>query len=229
MFNYVRLSEGGSEPATADMKSEVDIIAGLAARWLPAGKVDWSRFTSHDALRAAIADVVPGWEELRDIGRTKKEFTIAGRLRHATDFPLPGGRARAFVTPIPDNLPPPGHLMLMTLRSEGQFNTVVYDKEDIYRNIDRRDVAMLNADDAATMGLAHDDIVRVETSAGALDGLHVRILDVPPGSLVMYYPEANAVVPRRIDPKSGTPAFKSAPARVVKSAPRPAAHHARAR
>ncbi|HEX7879528.1 MAG TPA: FdhF/YdeP family oxidoreductase [Candidatus Eisenbacteria bacterium] len=227
MFNYVRLSEGGSEPATADMKSEVEIIAGLAARWLPKGKVDWSRFTSHDALRAAIADVVPGWEDLRNMGTTKREFTISGRVRHVPEFPLPGGKARAFVTPMPDNLPPPGHLMLMTLRSEGQFNTVVYDKEDIYRAIDRRDVAMLNADDAMRMGFAHDDIVRVETTAGALDGLRVRILDVPAGSLVMYYPEANAIVPRKIDPKSGTPAFKSVPARVVKSVGRPAPHHAR--
>jgi molybdopterin-dependent oxidoreductase alpha subunit len=227
MFNYVRLSEGGSEPATHDMRSEVEIIAGLAQRMLPAGKVDWSRLTSHDALRAAIADVVPGWEALRDMGRTKKEFTIEGRVRHTADFPLPGGKARLFVTPIPDNVPPPGHLMLMTLRSEGQFNTVVYDTEDIYRAIDRRDVVMLNAGDAAAMGLKHDDVVRVETEAGAMDGLRVRLLDVPPGSLVMYYPEANAVVPRRIDPQSGTPAFKSAPARLVRSSARPAAHHAR--
>ena len=132
-----------------------------------------------------------------------------------------------FVTPVPDNLPPPGHLMLMTFRSEGQFNTVVYDREDIYRGIDRRDVVLLNAEDAAELGLTHDDIVRVETEAGHLDGLRVRLLDVPRGSLVMYYPEATAVVPRRIDPKSGTPAFSSAPARVRKSSSRPAAHHAR--
>ncbi|TPW17629.1 MAG: oxidoreductase subunit alpha [bacterium] len=131
------------------------------------------------------------------------------------------------VTPIPNNIPPPGHLMLMTFRSEGQFNTVVYDTEDIYRGVDRRDVVLLNKEDAAELGLSHDDIVRVETETGQLDGLRVRLLDVPRGSLVMYYPEANAVVPRRVDPKSGTPAFKSAPARLVKSSLRPVAHHAR--
>ncbi len=32
----------------------------------------------------------------------------------------------------------------MTVRSEGQFNTVVYEDEDIYRGQDRRDVILLN-------------------------------------------------------------------------------------
>ncbi len=32
-------------------------------------------------------------------------------------------------------------MRLMTIRSEGQFNTVVYEEEDIYRAQDRRDVA----------------------------------------------------------------------------------------
>lgn len=39
-------------------------------------------------------------------------------------------------------------------------------------------------------------------------------IDIPPGNLVMYYPEANAVVPRRVDADSGTPAFKSIVARL---------------
>jgi molybdopterin-dependent oxidoreductase alpha subunit len=230
MFNYVRLSDGGAAPASHEMRSEVDIIAALAGRLLPPGRVDWSRFTDHDTLREGIAAVVPGWEALRDIGRTKREFTIEGRIRHTPEFPLPGGKARMFVTPIPDTLPPPGHFMLMTLRSEGQFNTVVYDREDIYRGADRRDVAFLNADDAAALGLAHDDVVRVETDTGALDGLRVRFLDVARGSVVLYYPEANVLVPRRVDPQSGTPAFKSAPCRVVRSAvTAPVPHHAQKR
>ena len=33
--------------------------------------------------------------------------------------------------------------------------------------------------------------------------------DVRAGSAVMYFPEANVLVPRRADPQSKTPAFKS--------------------
>ena len=36
---------------------------------------------------------------------------------------------------------------MMTVRSEGQFNTVVYEDADIYRNQDRRDVILMNEDD----------------------------------------------------------------------------------
>ena len=32
----------------------------------------------------------------------------------------------------------------MTVRSEGQFNTVVYEEEDLYRGQDRRDVILMN-------------------------------------------------------------------------------------
>jgi molybdopterin-dependent oxidoreductase alpha subunit len=227
LFNFVRLSDGGEKPATTEMRSEVEIIASVAERILPPGRVDWSAFRDHETLRQAISRTVPGWEPLADITRTKQEFQIGGRTRHTPEFPLAGGRARMIVTPIPDNVPPPGHFLLMSLRSEGQFNTVVYENEDIYRGIDRRDVVMMNEEEARDLGLNHDDTVRVETEIGFMDGLRLRFLPVPRGSLVMYYPEANHILPRRIDAQSGTPAFKSAPARLVKSAaPKPAPHHA---
>jgi hypothetical protein len=44
----------------------------------------------------------------------------------------------------------------------------------------------------------------------------VRIAPLPPGNLAMYYPEANALIPRAIDPRSGTPVFKSTTARVIR-------------
>jgi hypothetical protein len=42
----------------------------------------------------------------------------------------------------------------------------------------------------------------------------VAYIDIAPGNLAMYYPEANAIVPRRVDGASGTPAFKSIVARL---------------
>jgi anaerobic selenocysteine-containing dehydrogenase len=43
----------------------------------------------------------------------------------------------------------------------------------------------------------------------------VRPFDVRPGNAVMYYPEANVLVPRDVDPRSKTPAFKAALVEVV--------------
>ena len=45
------------------------------------------------------------------------------------------------------------------------------------------------------------------------------LVDIRPGSLAMYYPEANVLVPRRLDARSQTPAFKSVPARVLRVMP----------
>ena len=53
-----------------------------------------------------------------------------------------------------------------------------------------------------------------ENATGALEVL-VRPAALPPGNLAMYYPEANVLIPRTIDPASGTPVFKSTTARVL--------------
>lgn len=213
MFNYVRLSEGGPPAVYGELRSEVDVIASLAERILPPGRFDWARLRSHRELRREMARVVPGFEAIAELDEGGPEFHIAGRTFHEPRFPTDDGRARFHVTPLPDFRPTDGQMRLMTLRSEGQFNTVVYEEEDPYRGNRRRDVVMLSAEDAARLGLAEGDPVRVATDTGSLV-VAAAIVDIRPGNLAMYYPEANAVVPRRIDPASKTPAFKSVLARL---------------
>jgi len=43
-----------------------------------------------------------------------------------------------------------------------------------------------------------------------------RSFDIAKNCALMYYPEANVLIPRRADPKSRTPAFKSTIVRVRK-------------
>ena len=104
----------------------------------------------------------------------------------------------------------------MTLRSEGQFNTVVYEEEDLYRGNTRRDVVMMaRGRRGAPRPRRGRPRSRVATETGALRGRRSPSSTSAAGNLAMYYPEANALVPRRIDPASGTPAFKSVVAHVV--------------
>jgi molybdopterin-dependent oxidoreductase alpha subunit len=215
MFNYVRVSDGGQPAASAEMRSEVEILARLAALVLPAGPVDFGTLTDHAAIRDAIARVVPGYEAIAGIERTRREFHVGGRTLHEPRFATPDGRARFHTVAQPAFAPGPGEFRLMTLRSEGQFNTVVYEDEDLYRGNERRDVVMMNQDDARRLGLARDARVRVENGVGSFEAV-VRFAPVPPGNLAMYYPEANVLIPRHIDPASGTPAFKSAAVRLVR-------------
>lgn len=212
MFNYVRLSEGGRPAVSGEMRSEVEIIAALAERILPRNGFDWSSLRSHEALRTAMADVVPGLDALGEMDRTKREFQIKSRTFHEPRFATPDGKARFHVTPIPEQQSD-GEFLLMTLRSEGQFNTVVYEEEDLYRGNTRRDVVMLSSGDARRLGLREGDPVEVETAAGRLR-VRASITEISPGSLAMYYPEANVLVSQTLDPQSRTPAFKSVPARL---------------
>jgi anaerobic selenocysteine-containing dehydrogenase len=97
----------------------------------------------------------------------------------------------------------------MTVRSEGQFNSVVYEEQDIYRAQERRDVILMNATDIERLGLKVDQRVTVRSATGALTNVCVRSYDIREGNALMYYPEANLLVSRAVDPLSKTPAFKS--------------------
>jgi len=213
MFNFVRLSDGGEAAPGHELRSEVEVVCALAARLLPPGPFPFATMTSHDAVRRAIAAVVPGYEAIASIGATKDEFQIPGRTFHAPAFATPSGKARAVVTALPSFRPGPGQFRLMTLRSEGQFNTVVYEEEDLYRGTARRDVVMMAEADGQRLGLRENDAVEVVTEIGRMRVV-AAFIDIPTGNLAMYYPEANALVPRRVDPDSGTPAFKSIVARL---------------
>jgi molybdopterin-dependent oxidoreductase alpha subunit len=234
MFNFVRLSDGG--PARHEgPRSEVDIIATLAERvfrqqngeWggrngesnastphspfrTPHSPIDWSAMRNANRIRQSIARIVPGFEKLADIEKTKEEFHIGGRVFHQASFPTANGRANLHV----HDLPPlygagAGELRLMTIRSEGQFNTVVYEDYDLYRGVDRRDVILIHPGDIARLGLDESAPVTVTGPAGSLRGVRVHAFaEIRPGNAAMYYPEVNVIVGRRLDPASKTPAFK---------------------
>lgn len=214
MFNYVRMSEGGKPAVAGNMRSEVDILASIAERILPDGRFDWAALRSHANLRDAMAKVVPGYQAIQEMDRTRQEFQVAGRTFHAYPFGTEDGKAHFHTTPLPKDPSNFGEFRLMTLRSEGQFNSVVYDEEDLYRGNRRRDVVMMCEQDAERLGLTEGTPVVVETETGRMHVL-VSIIDIAPGSLAMYYPEANRLIPRQLDPLSKTPGFKCAAARIL--------------
>ena len=233
MFNFVRLSDGG--PARHEgPKSEVEAIATLAERvfHLRAGKsangngkttspIDWSALHHTSHIRKAISAIVPGFEKLADIDRSKEEFHIGGRVFRDATFPTPTGRANLHTHDLPPLVgSSPSELRLMTIRSEGQFNTVVYEDEDVYRGVDRRDVILIHPDDIARLRLSERLRVTVSGPAGTLNGVHVHAFPaIRPGNAAMYYPEANAIVGRHVDPASRTPAFKCVVVTVQAEAP----------
>lgn len=212
MFNYVRLSDGGP-PRHTGPKSEIEVIASIARGVLgDQGPINWSLMQSTHRIREAIAAIIPGYEAAGDITATKKEFQIAGRTFHTPQFPTPSGKAQLRPHDLPELLGTPDELRLMTIRSEGQFNTVVYEEHDLYRGIARRNVILLHPDDMQRRNLFDGQPVAVKSATGEMRGIFVAQFDkIRPGNAAMYYPEANVLVPRSVDPRSKTPAFKCIP------------------
>ena len=212
MFSYIRLSDGGTPrhavTEQSGPRSEVAIIAELALRVLgQTGPVNWLDMAHTSTIRRAIAAIIPGLEQIAEIDKTKREFAIPGRAIDKPSFPTPDGKAHLAIHELP---PAPDGLRLMTIRSEGQFNTVVYEEEDLYRNQTRRDVVLIHPDDIERFGLTAGGRCRIASTAGEMRGQIVSAFDqIRPGCVAMYYPESNLLVPKAADPLSRTPAYKS--------------------
>ena len=215
MFNYVRLSDGGPRRHVGP-RGEVEVIAEIASRLLgEQGPVDWASMKNTSSIRQAIGQVVPGFEAISTIDQSRKEFHIGGRTFHQPRFATENGRARLHCHVLPKLKGAENELRLMTVRSEGQFNTVVYEEEDYYRGQDRRDVILVHPDDLARLGLEHDQLVSVQSETGQLDQIHLRSFDaIRQGNALMYFPEANVLVNRTVDAQSRTPAFKGVVVRI---------------
>ncbi len=210
MFSYIRLSEGG--PARyLGPKSEVNVIAQIAERVLSDRPVPWSELKNTHNIRQVLGTVVPGFEKMQEIDQTREEFHISGRSIYEPIFPTTNGKAQ-FST-FQRTSKPAGktniQFLLTTVRSEGQFNTVVYDQFDRYRGVNSRNVVFMSPDDIQTLGWKEDDRITVRNDTGEMKNLLLKRYLIKPGNLMMYYPEANILVPKILDKQSRTPAFKS--------------------
>ena len=218
MFNYIRLSDGGKGRHFGP-RSEGHIISDIAARVLKESPIKWKEFQPNTNIRDLIGKIVPGFEKIGMIDQTKEEFHITGRILHSPEFPTTDGRATFAVCSMPQlSIKKSAEFTckLMTVRSEGQFNTVVYDKEDRYRGVKSRDVIFMNAEDIHSLSIQEGERVTVKNATGILDNQEVVEYPIKAGNVMMYYPEANILVPREYDNKSRTPSFKSIDVKITK-------------
>ena len=213
MFNFVRLSDGGPT-RIAEARPELDIIASLANAIFAARgdeqAFDFSKLQSRQSLRQTIARVIPGMEELADIDVAKTEFHIKNRLMHKPRFNTPTGRANFVTTSLPPVITCAEFpFRAMSVRSEGQFNSIIYEEQDSYRGAKHRQVVMMARADMNELGIKQGEKVCVRSRYGSMAALEVLCFDLPKGDVMLYYPEANQLIGLDTDPRSHTPAFKS--------------------
>jgi molybdopterin-dependent oxidoreductase alpha subunit len=198
MFNYVRRSSGGVARHEGP-RSEVDIIVDLATTGV--GVVDWSKYKNFDAIRELLANCMAGFNK-------DEEHQISGRTFHSPKFATESGKAKAHVVPLQKPKSTGGStLRLMTIRSEGQFNTVVYEEEDVFRGQSRRDIVMMNEKDISELKLEINKMVTVRGPSGEMQVV-VRSIDIAKGNCAMYFPEVNVILSTKVDGESFTPLFK---------------------
>ena len=114
-------------------------------------------------------------------------------------------------------------LILITVRSNDQFNTTVYSYEDRLRGIHgTRDVILMNENDMVRLEIAEGETVDLIGKSGdgierAVRGFRAVRYDVPPGSCAGYYPECNPLLPLwHHAERSHVPAAKSIPIKIRK-------------
>lgn len=216
MFNYVRLSDGGITRLN-NVKPEVTLLCDIAKKILRDCPVDFELFKQHDTVRSAIAAIIPGMSGLKNIGETKKEFTIENRLLNTPEFKTPSGKAHFFSSSNPPAVS--NHefpFVLASIRSEGQFNSIIYEENDSYRGTDTRWSVLMNPDDIKHLSINAEDKVNIRSPYGEMNDVKVFAFDIPRGNVLAYYPEANVLIGLGQDPRSKTPAFKSVAVAITK-------------
>ena len=208
MFNFVRMSDGG--PLRLDnVRSEVSIISDIASEILGNDKVDFSAFKEHHYIRNAISKVIPGFEKMENIDRTKEEFQIENRTYHQPEFATPDQKANFISVKIPKLKADRGQFRMSSVRSEGQFNTIVYEEADSFRNVNERWVVMMNEKDMQELNIIGNDKVNLENGTGLMSEVIVKCINISPGNVATFFPESNVLIPAIADERSKTPSFKS--------------------
>jgi molybdopterin-dependent oxidoreductase alpha subunit len=221
-------SRGQVKPASPHLLSEPRIVAELAKAAAPSTcTIPWDDWVSdYSKVRDAIAAVYPDifhdfnarlWKPggfHRPIDARKREWkTKTGKA----NFIVP----TSFSTDIDVREDQRDVVQLMTLRSNGQFNTTVYNYDDRFRGIyGSRHIVLMHPNDIDRFGLVEGQTVTLATAVDdgikrEVEGLQVVTYDIPEGCIAGYYPECNPLLPLwHYAEKSKTPAAKSIPVRV---------------
>lgn len=215
-MSQVHTSRGRLAPASPDLLSEVAIICRLARRVLgPGGDIPWEDFEGdYSLIRDRIARVVPDFEDFEERVQQPGGFRLPSPVNDGV-YKTESGKAVFSCNDFTSLEAPAGHLVLQSVRSHDQWNTIPYAMNDRYRGIhDSRQVVFVNPDDLAELGLADRALVDVvsvgdDGSERRMERVHTVAYPTARGSAAAYYPEANVLVPLdSVADGSNTPTYK---------------------
>ena len=216
-MSVVSRTQGRLEPVSDHLLAEPVILARMAnAIFGDDHVVNWRAMAeNYDVIRDHCSRVIPGTEDFNIRVRSKYGFVLPNSPRDDRSFDTPQGKAQFTTREFEYLTPPPGHLVLQTMRSHDQYNTTFYGLDDRYRGIKGgRRVILIHPDDLAESGFADRALVDVISVFNGEErrAEKFRLISYPTarGCVAAYYPEANALVHRDLVAReSNTPGFKA--------------------
>ena len=196
---------GDKSESVLGIKTEAEIIADIAERSIERKGLSFECFNKNSDIRISVQELLP--ELMMNDGNDSNDAN-AGHETTQSKFMIPtqtswkiNSRSNSF--------------NLSSVRSEGQFNTMIYDEADVFRNQKSRDVLYMNAKDIKKLGLSNGSIVDVKSETGSLKKVKLAKFDIKPGNVMTYMPEANILIPQNNDERSKTPSFKSVSVTII--------------
>lgn len=160
---------------------------------------------THD-IRAEIERVCPTYKGIAGLRKKGDQVQYGGPRLLADRFGTPDGRGRFTPIDLPEETIPGGRFLLTSRRGK-QFNSMVAADVDPLVGA-ARDSVLMAADDAIRLKLEAGDLVILRNELGEYQG-RVVLASVKPGSVQVYWPEANGIIPAgRLDP-SGVPDYNA--------------------
>ncbi|MBX3166634.1 MAG: FdhF/YdeP family oxidoreductase [Candidatus Eremiobacteraeota bacterium] len=200
-MSMVHLSYGMKEARSSQLRSEIAIIAGMAAASLPNSQTPWQDYAEdYDRIRDKMAEAIEGFEDFNRRVRQPLGFRLKQPARELV-FLTPTQRANFSTAPLAGSDIAPGKLLLGTMRSHDQWNTTIYSDNDRYRGVKNlRTLVFMNPADMQARGLKKYDLVDITSfakdgSTRDVRGYRAIPYHLPSGCAMGYMPELNVLCP----------------------------------
>ncbi|MCC5664433.1 FdhF/YdeP family oxidoreductase [Nostoc sp. CHAB 5784] len=193
-------------PRIGEARPEWEVFLELAKRVKP-DLADKLAFADTAAIRQEIAQVVPQYAGIQHLQQAGDQFQYGGsHLCFGWNFPTSDGKAHFGVLLPRQRELPEGYFLLATRRGK-QFNSMVQERKDAITGA-MREAVLMNAADAALLGLKDSDRVILKNELGELL-CQVYIAPIQSGNLQVHWPEGNVLLDKSKRSLEGVPDYNA--------------------
>ncbi|MEH2417244.1 FdhF/YdeP family oxidoreductase [Nostoc sp.] len=193
-------------PRIGETRPEWEVFLELARRVKP-DLADKLAFADTAAIRQEIAQVVPEYAGIQHLQQAGDQFQYGGsHLCFGWNFPTADGKAHFGVLLPRQRELPEGNFLLATRRGK-QFNSMVQERKDAITGA-VREAVLMNAADAAQLGLKDSDRVILKNDLGELL-CQVYLAPIQSGNLQVHWPEGNVLLDKSKRSLEGVPDYNA--------------------